>query len=264
MCHNATLLRCHKLGKMKKFLLIKYLLIFSVLPSVFVDAEDLTNSKGIVDEEISAETTDETLLEELGYFFGYSFGKTLKEGGNVDVNLDSLRRGLVDSINSERPDLTSEQQERVIAAVRKRQQDMVKKKESDANRAVIENLEKAKVFLSENKSKPNIKTTSSGLQYERLLKGKGARPHLDATVVVHYEGKLTNGNIFDSSIKRGIPAVFGLTQVIRGWTEGLQLMKVGGKTRFFIPPELAYGPGGTRGVPPNSVLVFEVELIEIK
>jgi FKBP-type peptidyl-prolyl cis-trans isomerase len=118
--------------------------------------------------------------------------------------------------------------------------------------------------MAENALKPNIKTTSSGLQYEHLSSGKGAKPHLEDTVVVHYEGKLSTGRIFDSSIQRGTPAEFGLTQVIAGWTEGLQLIKLGGKTRFFIPPELAYGPGGTRGIPANSVLIFEVELIEIK
>ena len=143
------------------------------------------------------------------------------------------------------------------------QQELAKRKESDVNRAVIDNLESAKVFMAENGSKPNIKTTSSGLQYEHLSSGKGAKPHLDATVVVHYEGKLSTGKVFDSSIQRGTPAEFGLTQVIPGWTEGLQLMKVGGKTRFFIPPDLGYGPGGTRGIPPNSVLIFEVELLEI-
>jgi FKBP-type peptidyl-prolyl cis-trans isomerase len=257
---------------MKKYILINYLTIVCVSFGVFAQAEEVASTNDtVVDQsageeaiETAVETVDETMRDERGYFFGYSFGNMLKEGGNLDVNLESLLEGLQDSIDGKNPNLTSEQQKGVIANVRARQQELVKQKESDANRAVIDNLESAEVFMAENGSKPNIKTTSSGLQYEHLSSGKGAKPHLDATVVVHYEGKLSTGQVFDSSIQRGTPAEFGLTQVIPGWTEGLQLMKVGGKTRFFVPPDLGYGPGGTRGIPPNSVLIFEVELLEIK
>lgn len=257
---------------MKKYILINYLTIVCVSFGVFAQAEEVSSTNDAVVEksagekidETADEIADETMRDERGYFFGYSFGNMLKEGGNLDVNLETLLKGLQDSIDGKDPDLTSEEQQGVIANVRVRQQELVKQKESDANRAVIDNLESAKIFMAENGSKPNIKTTSSGLQYEHLSSGKGAKPHLDATVVVHYEGKLATGQVFDSSIQRGTPAEFGLSQVIPGWTEGLRLMKVGGKTRFFIPPNLAYGPGGTRGVPPNSVLIFEVELLEIK
>ena len=244
---------------MKKYILINCLLAVCGGYAVIAQAEEAasTSSKAV------EENTDETMRDERGYFFGYSFGNMLKEGGNTDVNLESLRRGLQDSIDGKNPDLTSDEQQGVIARVRARQQELATQKESDATRAVIDNLENAKVFMAENGAKPNIKTTSSGLQYEHLSKGKGAKPRLNTTVVVHYEGKLVTGKIFDSSIQRGTPAEFGLTQVIPGWTEGLQLMKVGGKTRFFVPPELGYGPGGTRGIPPNSVLIFEVELLEI-
>jgi FKBP-type peptidyl-prolyl cis-trans isomerase len=261
---------------MKKYILISYLTIVCASFSVFAQADEVASADDTIVEQSAGETADETvdgtadeiadetMRDERGYFFGYSFGNMLKEGGNLDVNLDFLLKGLQDSIDGKNPDLTSEQQQGVIDRVRVRQQELASQKESDANRAVIDNLESAKVFMAENGSKPNIKTTSSGLQYEHLSSGKGAKPHLDATVVVHYEGKLSTGKIFDSSIQRGTPAEFGLTQVIPGWTEGLQLMKVGGKTRFFIPPDLGYGPGGTRGIPPNSVLIFEVELLEIK
>ncbi len=107
-------------------------------------------------------------------------------------------------------------------------------------------------------------STSTGLQYQHEVVGEGGMPTAADTVEVHYTGTLLDGTEFDSSIKRGKPASFGLGQVIPGWTEGLQLMRVGGKTRFFIPSDLGYGPGGTRGIPPNSVLIFDVELLSIK
>jgi FKBP-type peptidyl-prolyl cis-trans isomerase len=249
---------------MKIYILINCLTAVCVIFGLSVHAEEVASTVDTIVEKSTGEEADETMRDERGYFFGYSFGNMLKEGGNPDVNLEYLRKGLQDSIDGKNPDLTSEQQASVIDMVRTRQQDLAKQKEFDASRAVVNNLESAEIFMAENAVKPNIKTTSSGLQYEHLSKGKGAKPHLEDTVIVHYEGKLSTGRIFDSSIQRGTPAEFGLTQVIGGWTEGLQLMKVGGKTRLFVPPELAYGPSGTRGIPANSVLIFEVELIEIK
>jgi FKBP-type peptidyl-prolyl cis-trans isomerase len=120
-------------------------------------------------------------------------------------------------------------------------------------------------FLEENKSKPGIEVTGSGLQYKVLLEGTGKRPMATDRVTVHYEGTLTDGTVFDSSYQRGQPIDFGLNQVIRGWTEGVQLMQEGAKYKFFIPSELAYGPRGTPGGPigPNEDLIFTVELIRV-
>lgn len=119
-------------------------------------------------------------------------------------------------------------------------------------------------FLESNREKPGVTVTESGLQVEMLAEGEGLSPISSDTVLVHYEGRLADGTIFDSSIQRGQPAVFGVDQVIPGWTEGLQLMKPGGKARFTIPPELGYGAAGAGGViPPNAVLVFDVELLAI-
>lgn len=123
---------------------------------------------------------------------------------------------------------------------------------------------KAQVYLAENAKKPGVKSTASGLQYEVITEGKGAAPKAEDMVKVHYEGKLLDGKVFDSSVQRGEPASFRLNQVIPGWTEGLQLMKVGSKYKLTIPPQLAYGPEGAGPIPPNSVLVFEVELLEIE
>jgi FKBP-type peptidyl-prolyl cis-trans isomerase FklB len=118
-------------------------------------------------------------------------------------------------------------------------------------------------FLEENKKKEGVKVTPSGLQYLVIKEGKGAKPSATDKVKVHYEGTLIDGTIFDSSIKRGTPAEFPLNQVIAGWTEGLQLMSKGAKYRFFIPYELAYGEGGTQSIMPYSVLIFDVELLDI-
>jgi FKBP-type peptidyl-prolyl cis-trans isomerase FklB len=226
----------------------------------------LMSSYPIWAEESPAEpaAADTSLKNERGYFFGYSFGNMLKEGGNTDVNLEMLLQGLNDSIAGELPNLEPEQQQGVVKEIRLRQQALKEEKENERNRMAAEGIGQGKVYLAENALKPNVKTTSSGLQYETLVEGKGGRPKSESKVVVHYEGQLISGKVFDSSIKRGTPAEFGLNQVIAGWTEGLQLMRVGGKTRFVIPSELGYGPGGTRGIPPNAVLIFEVELLEIK
>ena len=122
-----------------------------------------------------------------------------------------------------------------------------------------------RAYLSANKGKPGVHTTASGLQYEVLTEGTGPRPAASDTVAVHYEGKLLDGTVFDSSIARGQPAVFPLNRVIPGWTEGVQLMPTGSKYRFTIPSELAYGTSGAGDViPPNAVLVFDIELLAIK
>jgi FKBP-type peptidyl-prolyl cis-trans isomerase len=119
-------------------------------------------------------------------------------------------------------------------------------------------------FLAENKKKPGVKTTASGLQYEVLVEGTGPKPNAEDQVVAHYAGTLIDGTKFDNSYDRGQPITIGLNQVIRGWTEGLQLMPVGSKYRFFIPYQLGYGMQEAGAIPAGSALVFEVELLEIK
>lgn len=126
-------------------------------------------------------------------------------------------------------------------------------------------LEKGEKFLADNKTKEGVKTTASGLQYKITQEGTGKAPKATDTVIVHYEGKLLDGSIFDSSIKRGKPIDFQLNQVIPGWTEGLQLMKEGGKATLYIPSKLAYGPRGAGGIiGPNETLIFDVELIKVQ
>ena len=137
---------------------------------------------------------------------------------------------------------------------------LFKKKQEKA----MENLKEGEDFLAKNKEKENIISLESGLQYEVLTEAEGAKPNASNSVTCHYEGKLLNGKIFDSSVKRNTPATFPLNRVISGWTEGLQFMSVGSKYRFFIPPHLAYGDRQVGSdIPPNSTLIFEVELLGI-
>jgi FKBP-type peptidyl-prolyl cis-trans isomerase FklB len=127
------------------------------------------------------------------------------------------------------------------------------------------NLSESKAFLAENGKKEGIKTLPSGLQYKVFAEGSGKMPKAEDTVTVNYKGTLIDGTEFDNSYKRGQPATFQVKGVIKGWTEALQLMKEGSKWQFFIPPDLAYGEGGAgRSIPPNSTLIFEVELISVK
>jgi len=126
------------------------------------------------------------------------------------------------------------------------------------------NLQAGQSFLEENKKKPGITTLPSGLQYEVLVEGTGIKPSSSNKVTCHYHGTLIDGTVFDSSVKRGQPATFPLNMVIKGWTEGLQLMSVGSKWRFFIPPQLAYGDRQTGAhIGPNSTLIFDVELLGV-
>jgi FKBP-type peptidyl-prolyl cis-trans isomerase FklB len=206
----------------------------------------------------------DALKKDLSYFFGFSFGNMLKEGGNVEVDMPRLNQGMLDSLAGKAPAMDEAQQQAVIGAIRA-QQEAAQALRAEAQASMASQAAKeSAAFLQENAAKAGVKTTASGLQYEELVAGTGESPTPENTVKVHYEGRLVNGQVFDSSIARDMPAEFGLSQVIAGWTEGLQLMKAGGKTRFTIPSDLAYGPGGMGGIPPNSVLIFDVELLEVK
>jgi FKBP-type peptidyl-prolyl cis-trans isomerase len=142
------------------------------------------------------------------------------------------------------------------------QMDQAKKAEADA--AGPRNKKEGEDFLAANKKKEGVTTTESGLQYEIIKKGEGAKPTKADTVVTHYKGTFLNGKQFDSSYDRNEPAKFPVTGVIAGWTEALQLMPVGSKWKLYIPSDLAYGPNGRQGIPPNSMLIFELELLSIE
>ena len=215
-------------------------------------------------EEGEVAQTDETLTKGRGYFFGYSFGNMLQQNGNPDVDLESLLAGLKDSLGGVQPSLSADEQTAIIEMVRGRQTEIEAAAQAQRDSMAADARSAGLAYLAQNAEKPGVTVTGSGLQIEMLFEGEGEAPSATDTVVVHYEGSLIDGTVFDSSIARGTPAEFGLNQVIRGWTEGLQLIKPGGKARLTIPSELGYGPGGVGNIPPNAVLVFEVELLEVK
>lgn len=195
-----------------------------------------------------------TAADGFSYALGMLMAGSVKSAG-LDINYDDFMAGLRDLLGGAGTRLTEAQaQAAVQAAV-----------ESAKARKANGNLAAGQAFLAANRGKPGVKVTASGLQYEVLSLGNGPMPTASDAVTVHYEGRLLDGTVFDSSYSRGAPATFRLDQVIRGWTEGLQLMPVGSRFRFYIPAELAYGARGAGSlVGPNAVLVFEVELIAMQ
>ena len=200
-----------------------------------------------------------TEKEQVSYTIGMAMGKQLTEIKD-EVNIDTVVKAMRAQLAGEKTLLTDEQGREIFAKFgEKMQQKMVAKAEADAKA----NAGKGEAFLAENGKKPNVTTTASGLQYEVLTQGTGAKPTDKDAVRVHYKGELLDGTVFDSSYERGEPAVMPLAGVIPGWTEGLQLMPVGSKYRFWIPAGLAYGEQAPPMIGPNQTLVFEVELQDI-
>ncbi len=193
-----------------------------------------------------------TTQDSLSYTIGLSLGESFSQGDLKDLNYEMLVRGMKDQMDSV-PAMELKEAEAYIQQVMAQKQEA--KSELDKKAGVD--------FLAANKSKDGIQTTPSGLQYKVLTPGTGAKPKATDMVTVHYHGTLVDGTVFDSSVDRGEPATFGLSQVIPGWTEGLQLMNMGGKYQFFIPQELGYGARGQGKIKPYSTLIFDVELINI-
>jgi FKBP-type peptidyl-prolyl cis-trans isomerase FklB len=205
-------------------------------------------------QEKSAPLKDQK--DKVSYSIGLNIGFNLSKQ-KVPINPDALAAGLKDAL-ANKPQMTEAQVKETMTAFEK---DMMEQQKQAADKNSAEGTK----FLDDNKKKEGVKTTPSGLQYQSLKEGSGAQPKASDTVTVNYRGTLIDGTEFDSSYKRNEPATFPLNAVIKGWTEGLQLMKKGSKYKFFIPSTLAYGersPGA--GIPPNSTLIFEVELVEIK
>jgi FKBP-type peptidyl-prolyl cis-trans isomerase len=201
--------------------------------------------------------TDE---QKLGYIIGMDIGKSLREQG-TGVDLDTLVDAIRATYNGEELAMTTDE----AAAIRKAYvEKMQAAKQAESTAAGADNLVVGQAFLAENKAKEGVITTESGLQYKVLTMGDGAKPAATDTVKVHYRGTLLDGTEFDSSYARNEPISFALNRVIPGWTEGVQLMPIGSKFMFYIGPELAYGAGGGGPIPPNSTLVFEVELLDIE
>jgi FKBP-type peptidyl-prolyl cis-trans isomerase FklB len=198
--------------------------------------------------------------DKISYALGMNIGESLVQVP-VELNPDILAQAIKDLLAGNPPALPEDD----YVAVMKAFQSKMQATEKEASKgAAIENAAEEKAFMEENKSAAGVVTTSSGLQYIVLKEGSGKVPGAEDTVKVHYAGALLDGTEFDSSIKRGQPAEFGVGQVIKGWTEALQLMKVGSKLRLFVPSKLAYGERGAgQVIGPCSMLIFDVELIDI-
>jgi len=212
---------------------------------------------------IAAETQElKTQKDKVSYAIGLDMGNGLKKN-DVDVDPDIVAKAIKDILSGNKPLMTEQEAKTALLDLQKDLQ----AKQVERNKALGEkNKKEGEAFLAQNKSKDGVKTLPSGLQYKVLTGGKGKTPKATDTVTVQYRGTLIDGTEFDSSYKRGQPATFPVGGVIKGWTEGLQLMKEGSKWQLFIPSDLAYGEKGTQGGPigPNAVLIFEVELVSIK
>lgn len=211
--------------------------------------------------DASAAPKLETDEQKVSYGIGVLEGKRFKQDFALDI--DAFTAGLRHSLHDEKTLLTEEEIRNTIQAFG---QKLMEKKKAEQDALGEKNKTAGAAFLAANAAKEGVKATASGLQYRVLNEGKGAKPKESDRVEVNYRGTLTDGTEFDSSYKRGVPAPFVVNQVIPGFSEGLQLMAVGSKYEFVIPSDLAYGPGGTGPdgpIPPNSVLVFEVELLSV-
>ena len=193
-------------------------------------------------------------MDKFSYAIGLGIGQNLLSMGAQGINVDDFAQAISDVLNRKETAISHNEAREIVNKY-------FEELEAKMN---AENIEKGKAFLAENAKKEGIITLPSGLQYQVLQEGNGKKPSATDLVKCHYEGTLIDGTLFDSSIKRGQPAVFGVNQVIRGWVEALQLMSEGSKWRLFIPSELGYGAQQAGElIPPHSTLIFEVELIEV-
>jgi len=205
----------------------------------------------------AADASLNTDKKKMSYAIGVQIGNDFKRGG-MDIDVDSLSSAIDDMVNGKTPKLDEKEMQSALNMLREQQ---MKKQMGVAN----ENKKQGEAFLAKNKNEKGVITLPSGVQYKVLKKGSGESPTAANSVVAHYEGRLINGTVFDSSIKRGKPATFPVTGVIKGWQEILQKMSVGAKWQVYIPSELAYGQRGTGpDIGPNATLIFDIELIEIK
>lgn len=201
-------------------------------------------------------------LDRISYALGLSMGNNFRSSGIEKINVQDFADGVAAVFYGSEPKMTYDEAKEEI---RKFFTAMEERQQAEAAKMGEVNAKAGEAFLAENGKRVEVKTTPSGLQYEVLEEGTGATPTKGDRVTVHYTGKLIDGTVFDSSVERGEPATFGVTQVIPGWVEALQLMKVGAKWRLFIPSNLAYGPNGAGGViGPNATLIFDVELLGIE
>lgn len=200
-------------------------------------------------------------MDKLSYALGMSMGHNFMGSGIKELNVQDFANGVAAVYEGKKTEMTYEQAKQTVQEFFMQ----LEKEMQEANqKAAKQNREIGEAFLSENAKREGVKTTASGLQYEVLESGNGAQPTANDRVEVHYTGKLIDGTVFDSSVERGVPATFGVTQVIPGWVEALQLMHEGDQWRLYIPSDLAYGPNGAGGlIGPDTTLIFDVQLLRV-
>ena len=200
-------------------------------------------------------------MDKVSYALGIGIGHQLANMGGQELNIDDFAQAVKDVLGGNELKIKSSEAQQIVQEFFAAQEQKINKQRQEAGKLAKEAGEK---YLAENAKKDGVITLPSGLQYQVLKEGNGKKPSAKDSVKCHYEGFLIDGTVFDSSVQRGEPAVFGLQQVIAGWTEGLQLMQEGAKYRFFIPYRLAYGEGGAgASIPPFAALIFDVELIQV-
>lgn len=238
---------------------------FTTLFSVSIVAAALfftgcNSNSGSVSTEVSFEST----IDSVSYSLGYQIASmSLKRQGMTDINAEMFASGLKTALSEkDSAQLSTKEMQQVVQTY---QMEAQRRAQQKRLKEAKENKKKGKKFLAENKNNEGVQVTDSGLQYKVLKEGSGISPDSSDKVRVHYKGTLLDGEVFDSSYKRGEPVELLLNQVIPGWTEGVQLMKEGAKYKFWIPGELAYGPNPRPGGPigPNETLIFEVELLKV-
>ena len=215
-----------------------------------------------MDEGMKGDVAENPELAELGTNIGNALKEQKTAGlmgdSSLTVDIKLIKQGLVNGMKGSNIQMTAEEAQTYLNATMQKLQEKRMQEQNGPNKAAGE------VFLKENAKNAGVVTTASGLQYEVIKKGTGALPNDSSRVKVHYHGTLIDGTVFDSSVDRGEPAVFGVNQVIKGWTEALKLMPVGSKYKLYIPQELAYGSQSMGNIKPFSALIFEVELIGIE
>jgi FKBP-type peptidyl-prolyl cis-trans isomerase FklB len=215
------------------------LFFFILLSSSALSAQQLTNN-----------------MDSVSYGFGVLIAQNLQQQGVDSLDVAAFSQAVNDVLSGNELAMDAQAANQAVQTYMQAQQE---KQNAGA-------IQAGKDFLAENAQRAEVQTTESGLQYEVLTPGLGAKATKESKVTVHYTGKLIDGQVFDSSVERGQPATFGVTQVIAGWTEALQLMQVGAKWRLYIPYDLAYGPqgAGNGAIPPYATLIFDVELLEVQ
>lgn len=200
-------------------------------------------------------------FDKLSYALGLSMGNNFRASGIQTINVQDFADGVASVFYGNTPRMTYDEAK---AEIQKFFTELEAKQREESQKMADINAKAGQEFLSENSKRAEVLTTPSGLQYEVIKQGEGPKPEANDQVVVHYTGKLIDGTVFDSSEDRGMPATFGVTQVIPGWVEALQLMNAGSTWRLFIPSALAYGPQGAGNIiGPNATLIFDVTLLEV-